>query len=97
MAKKSKAARLVAELDGWEDRELEELAAMVQALLESRKEEEPVEDADEDGSSDERQGGHVELKMINGYGPYRYLRYWSGGKLKSQYLGKVGGKEESAA
>ena len=32
--------------------------------------------------------GHVEQKMINGYGPYLYLRYWRGGKLRSTYLGK---------
>lgn len=32
--------------------------------------------------------GHVEEKMINGFGPYLYLRYWRGGKLRSMYLGK---------
>ena len=32
--------------------------------------------------------GHVEQKLINGYGPYLYLRYWRGGKLRSTYLGK---------
>lgn len=37
--------------------------------------------------------GHVEQKMINGYGPYLYLRYWRGGKLRSTYLGK-GRREE---
>lgn len=33
--------------------------------------------------------GHVELKMINGYGPYKYLRRLEGGKLRSIYLGKA--------
>lgn len=32
--------------------------------------------------------GHIELKTINGSGTYRYLRYWSNGKLKSKYIGK---------
>jgi hypothetical protein len=33
--------------------------------------------------------GSFEDKMINGYGPYRYLRYWYGKTHKSVYLGKV--------
>lgn len=33
--------------------------------------------------------GHFELKMINGCGPYAYLRWWSGGKHRSSYLGKA--------
>lgn len=33
--------------------------------------------------------GHIDHKMINGCGPYAYLRYWSGKTLKSQYIGKV--------
>ena len=33
--------------------------------------------------------GYVELKMINGCGPYRYLRFRSQGKYKSVYLDKV--------
>lgn len=32
--------------------------------------------------------GYVETKIINGR-PYRYLRYWDAGKLKSQYIGKA--------
>lgn len=38
--------------------------------------------------------GHVEEKMINGFGPYLYLRYWRGGKLRSTYLGKGGAEAE---
>lgn len=39
--------------------------------------------------------GHIEVKMIPDtkrgkvYGPYRYLRYWQDGKLKTHYLGKA--------
>lgn len=90
MGKQSKAARLVPELDGWEDRDLEELVAMVEGLLEARKTERSVADATaENRSHTAKSKGHVETKTINGYGPYRYLRYWDGGKFKSQYLGKA--------
>ncbi|HEY9862906.1 MAG TPA: hypothetical protein V6D21_01880 [Candidatus Obscuribacterales bacterium] len=34
--------------------------------------------------------GAIEYKMINGCGPYKYLRYWSGGRHRSVYLGKAG-------
>jgi hypothetical protein len=33
--------------------------------------------------------GSFEDKYINGYGPYRYLRYWYGKTHKSVYLGKA--------
>lgn len=33
--------------------------------------------------------GWVELKKINGYGPYAYRRWREGKKLRSEYLGKV--------
>ena len=34
------------------------------------------------------QKGYIELKTINGCGPYRYLRYWDGKTHRSVYLGK---------
>lgn len=37
--------------------------------------------------------GHIEAKYIprgnKRHGPYLYLRYWQGGKLRSKYLGKA--------
>jgi len=33
--------------------------------------------------------GWVELKMINGFGPYAYKRWREGKTLRSKYLGKV--------
>jgi hypothetical protein len=33
--------------------------------------------------------GSFEDKIIKGYGPYRYLRYWYGRTRKSIYLGRV--------
>ncbi len=35
--------------------------------------------------------GHIEEKIIRGYGPYLYLRFWQEGSLKSLYIGKKGG------
>jgi hypothetical protein len=104
MAKRSKAARLIQQLQDWSDEELEEIAEMIQGLLESRQEqpEEAVEETREDGTPLGKHGGrgHIELKMIpdsktgKTYGPYRYLRYWGVTKkgtmgLKSVYLGKL--------
>ena len=31
----------------------------------------------------------IELKMIRGYGPYRYERWFEGGRKRSRYLGKA--------
>lgn len=40
-------------------------------------------------SSVPRGGGWLELKMIGKYGPYVYRRWREGGRLRSQYVGKV--------
>src|SRR6476469_8294763 len=92
MVKRSKAARLIQELQDWSDEELGELA------------EEETQETREDGTPLGKHGGrgHIELKMIpdsktgKAYGPYRYLRYWGVTKkgnmgLKSVYLGKENG------
>lgn len=34
-------------------------------------------------------GGYIELKTINGCGPYAYRRARVGGRLTSEYIGKV--------
>lgn len=106
MAKRSKAARLIQQLQDWGDEELEDLAEMIHGLLESRREEteEERQETREDGTPLGKHGGrgHIELKMIpdsktgKTYGPYRYLRYWGVTKkgmmgLKSVYLGKRDG------
>ena len=36
-----------------------------------------------------RARGYVELKMIKNCGPYAYRRWREGGRLRSEYLGKV--------
>lgn len=79
--------------------ELVELGDMVAALLgvpgtsrffAATEEEDDDQVADLDRNGDKPAAkGHVEAKMINGCGPYLYLRYWSGKTLKSKYIGKA--------
>ena len=90
---------LAPQLSKWTQAELHELMAIAQGLLESYpKSEDTPEPVPTrlDGSPVGKRGGagRVEEKMINGCGPYRYLRYWrvtETGKrtLKSTYLGKA--------
>ena len=78
--------------------ELVELGDMVAALLgvpgvsrffapTEEDGDDQVEDQVEKGNGKAAKG-HIEAKMINGCGPYLYLRYWSGKTLKSKYIGK---------
>lgn len=70
--------------------ELEDLAAMVAALLDATDADEAAGDQVEgDKSAKSGAKGHIEAKTINGCGPYLYLRYWSGKTLKSKYIGKA--------
>lgn len=70
---------------------LEELAQIVATLLDlqapAEEEPEPVQQGEQKATHIAK--GHIEEKLINGYGPYRYLRYWQGKTLKSQYIGKA--------
>lgn len=79
--------------------ELVELGDMVAALLgvpgvsrffaaTEEEDDDQVGDLDRNGDKPAAKG-HVEAKMINGCGPYLYLRYWSGKTLKSKYIGKA--------
>ena len=79
--------------------ELVELGDMVAALLgvpgvsrffapTEEEDDDQVADLEEKGNGKAAKG-HVEAKMINGCGPYLYLRYWSGKTLKSKYIGKA--------
>lgn len=82
--------------------ELLELRAMVDTrideaeLLARRIElglEEPAEGPVAENGAGEKsksgKGGYVELKMINGCGPYVYRRARVNGRLTSEYVGKV--------
>lgn len=83
------------------DREgLLELLAMVQSRLAEMEEElEPIQEPSSSGPAGKasKARGWIELKMIprggKEYGPYAYRRWRSGGRIRSEYLGKV--KQES--
>ncbi|MBW4662413.1 MAG: hypothetical protein KME15_27505 [Drouetiella hepatica Uher 2000/2452] len=74
-------AELIAILQAYNDAEAE--AHLTEVEREQRKEEALNRRGIRGGS------GSFEDKIINGYGPYRYLRYWYGRTHKSVYLGKV--------
>jgi len=75
----------------WNRAELEEMRAIIEAMLESSTPPDPqTEVTPAEGNQRGRRGGsYIEEKMINGSGPYRYLRYWLSGKRKSVYIGKL--------
>jgi len=72
--------------------ELLELEALIQALLDEsetgQEEQEPAPEASTTSQSNGRRG-YIELKEINNCGPYQYLRWREGKKLRSRYIGKV--------
>ncbi len=105
MATKTKTAfeTVTGNLGQLSQSELIELGDMVAALLNvpgfsrffgAKEEEEDDQVADQvaDVVDEPAAKGHVEAKMINGCGPYLYLRYWSGKTLKSKYIGKAKAK-----
>lgn len=68
------------------------MKAIIESLLASLEEEEEElpEFKGYGGKSKERgSSSYFELKLIRGYGPYRYLRYRIGSTLKSVYVGKA--------
>jgi len=82
---KSKAERAIPQFIDWDRADLLELSQILAALAEA-SDEGAVDDEGAIARSGQR--GSIELKMISGCGPYRYLRYWSGGRHRSVYLGK---------
>jgi hypothetical protein len=74
----------------WTTAELEEMKAIVDGLLSaSESDTSPAGNTSNTLLLEGRRGGsYIESKLINGSGPYRYLRYWHAGKRKSVYLGK---------
>ena len=83
---------------------VEELGQIVNALWEAKRKEVP-EEVKAQRKKDElvrssieraRDGRDVRIgvlseKMINGFGPYLYFRYWQDGVHKSLYIGKKEG------
>lgn len=81
-------------LAGLDEEGLLELRGMVDEAIEALREEaeqEQMETAGHEASSSESKGsgGYIELKYIRGYGPYAYKRFRAGGRLCSEYVGKV--------
>jgi hypothetical protein len=68
---------------------LRELIDALLALAEAVENEPFLNGNTSNGNGSGRSGGYVELKMIKGCGPYRYLRFRSQGQYKSIYLGKA--------
>ena len=101
MPSKSPTDQLLPALATWELADLRELKAALGGLIEALEPSQGnPENAVDDGSrKDEFEQapttgarGHIETKYIprgnKRHGPYLYLRYWQGGKLRSKYLGK---------
>ena len=68
--------------------EIELRARRIELGLEE-PEEEPTADSGAGESNKGGKGGYLELKTINGCGPYVYRRARVGGRLTSEYVGKV--------
>lgn len=77
--------------------ELFELLSGIEALLAIEQQNQEEKEASEikqelevdDYGKPVNQRGYIEEKMIKDCGPYRYLRFWSGKKHRSVYLGKA--------
>ena len=85
--------RVVPAIAQWKRSDKEELLVILQAMLEA-EEDEQADDEHTLKEHTQHRGpkggrGHFERKIINGCGPYLYLRYWSGGKHRSVYIGKL--------
>jgi hypothetical protein len=105
MPKTTPLDTLAQQLDALSWDELLEARSIIDALIESKSpmlmnEQQPSVTSPTTSTGSK---GHIELKTIpdtkrgKSYGPYRYLRYWSGGKLRSAYLGKVAASEKDFA
>jgi hypothetical protein len=97
MPKTTPLDAIAQQLDTLSWNELLDARSIIDALIESKSP--PSQDEQQpsltSSTASSRRRGHIELKMIpdkksgKAYGPYRYLRYRSGGKLRSAYLGKL--------
>jgi hypothetical protein len=69
--------------------QLDAVIAFMADLLATEDTEAPEEERATGGKSKAGPAGWVELKHINGYGPYAYLRWREGKRMRSKYLGKA--------
>jgi hypothetical protein len=101
MSSKSPTDQLLPSLATWELADLRELQAALGGLIEVLETPQKTSEPDSNGDGNRKESkrrsqkgskGHIEAKYIprgnKQHGPYLYLRYWQGGKLRSKYLGK---------
>ena len=102
MPSKSPTDKILPQLADWQLADLKDLqaalAGLVEALEATQEDTFMTPDATTEGVIKQSPGrkqarGHIEAKYIprghKQHGPYLYLRYWQGGKLRSKYLGKA--------
>jgi hypothetical protein len=74
-------------------RDLIKLDALLHDLIETRQHPKPeaIERDHQSAATKARPSrrAYIELKMINGCGPYKYKRFWQHGRLRSEYVGKA--------
>ncbi len=75
----------------WNFEQLNEMVAIIGGLLNAQGIQCTGEVTEVSESKRGRPGGsgYFEDKLIKGYGPYRYLRYWDNGHRRSVYVGKL--------
>jgi hypothetical protein len=75
------------------EEELLRLRGLIDEALAALQTEEAAEEVTDNEqavkSRGAKAGGYIELKTINGCGPYAYRRARVGGRLTSEYIGKV--------
>ena len=75
----------------WSSEQLSEMLAIIGGLLDAQGIQctSDVAEAPKSKRGRPRGSGYFEDKLINGHGPYRYLRFWQNGQRRSVYVGKV--------
>lgn len=67
-----------------------QLRELIDCILAERENEESPDVIDQAAKTKRGNGtSWVEIKTIRGFGPYAYRRWREGGRLKSEYIGKV--------
>jgi len=65
------------------------IATLEMGEQQEAQQEQASEQGQQSGKSKGKGGSYVEVKMINGCGPYAYKRWREGGRLRSEYQGKA--------
>jgi len=75
----------------WNSDQLNEMLAIINGLLDAQGTQYngDVAKVPKNKRGQPAGSGYFESKLIRGYGPYLYLRYWQSGHRRSVYLGKA--------